>query len=458
MTTDDIPQRWQGLWRSQGYNKLLKIEPTGYSLYTATQHHACLYERGSARQFAAAFDRLQIDETGQLTLFHANDITRYTFEAMKDWPSGCRIHSQSCDEPLVSFEAFCELFAENYAFFELRGVDWAHACAAGEHRLRAEPSPDLLLEVLESLIAPLADLHVYVATPERKLRSMSRARGPRVALQRVFSLPTPSLSARAAVDAISPHMAQTLLGEYQKSLRGFRRAGNGVLAWGTLDSGVGYLSLLRMFGFAASERARGADDLPHLLHEAGPFMAEDMSSLEDALDEAFADLSEGRSLVVDLRLNGGGFDRAGMLLCDRLTGKASSAFRKKARSRNGFGPAQAITINPSPGARFTKPVFALISPFTQSAGEVCALAMASLPNVSLLGEPTQGILSDNLFHRLPNGWEVSLSNEIYEAIDGRCFESVGVPVDTPLPPLGEELLQDLRSGLRLAVARASSIA
>lgn len=104
-----------------------------------------------------------------------------------------------------------------------------------------------------------------------------------------------------------------------------------------------------------------------------------------------------------------------------------------------------------------KPVYVLTSPFTQSAGEVFALAASAIPTVTLLGEPTQGILSDNLFHRLPSGWEVSLSNEVYETLDGRCFESVGVPPALPLPMLGAaDLLSDLRAGLRIAVEAAAA--
>jgi C-terminal processing protease CtpA/Prc len=99
----------------------------------------------------------------------------------------------------------------------------------------------------------------------------------------------------------------------------------------------------------------------------------------------------------------------------------------------------------------------LTSAFTLSAGEVFALAASAIPTVTLLGEPTQGILSDNLFHRLPSGWEISLSNEVYETLDGRCFESVGVPPAMALPELGAlDLVSDLRAGLGIAVARASA--
>jgi len=457
MTATGLSAACHGLWRSVGYNRVLRLEPDGYTLYTASASHARMQERGSEREFRDAFDRVDLDVRGRLTLFHAHDLTRYEFERWPSWDARCTLH-QSCDDVATNFQAFCEVFAENYAFFERRRVDWAALCAAVAPQVAAASSPEALLDALETLIAPLADLHVYVATPVRKVRCATAARGPRAALQAAFGLPTPMLSARGSVECIAGRMRETLLPEFTGTLQNFRQAGNGVLAWGTLCPGVGYLSLLRMFGFAASEAARHADDLPHRLSEVGPFMGADMVALARILDDALIELSPHKALVIDARLNGGGFDRAGMLLCERLIDEPRLAYTKKARSQYGFTEPQGLTLTPARGARFSKPVFLLTSAFTVSAGEVFALAMSALPQVTLLGEPTQGILSDNLFHRLPCGWEVSLSNEAYESLLGRCYEAEGVPPTERLAELGPaDLLSDLRAGLRVAADRARAV-
>ncbi|WP_353573273.1 S41 family peptidase, partial [Candidatus Albibeggiatoa sp. nov. BB20] len=78
---------------------------------------------------------------------------------------------------------------------------------------------------------------------------------------------------------------------------------------------------------------------------------------------------------------------------------------------------------------FTKPVYVLIGEHTYSGGEVFALAMKSLPNAILVGEPTQGGLSDKITRTLPNGWGFSVPSEVYSDIDGNEFEDVGVPAD-----------------------------
>jgi len=50
----------------------------------------------------------------------------------------------------------------------------------------------------------------------------------------------------------------------------------------------------------------------------------------------------------------------------------------------------------------------------------------NLPHVTLIGERSRGVLSDMLLKQLPNGWAVSMSNEIYRAAAGNVYEGVGI--------------------------------
>lgn len=74
-----------------------------------------------------------------------------------------------------------------------------------------------------------------------------------------------------------------------------------------------------------------------------------------------------------------------------------------------------------------------------------------LKHVTIIGSRTQGILSDMYESRLPNGWEVSLSNEIYFCAKGKVYELVGVPphihIDYPIAK-PKALLQRLQKGLK----------
>ena len=64
-----------------------------------------------------------------------------------------------------------------------------------------------------------------------------------------------------------------------------------------------------------------------------------------------------------------------------------------------------------------------------------AMALRTLPNAILIGQPTQGALSDVLSKTLPNGWTFGLSNEIYATAGGATPEVSGVMphIGTTLP-------------------------
>lgn len=57
--------------------------------------------------------------------------------------------------------------------------------------------------------------------------------------------------------------------------------------------------------------------------------------------------------------------------------------------------------------------------------------MASMPfeNIKRIGYRTMGITSDVFEKKLPNGWNLYLSNEIQVNYNGECYEGIGVSPD-----------------------------
>jgi len=448
----DSLKQLHGNWLSKGYNRALCFNESGFRLYTVTTGALSLYDAGSMEEFHAGYDRLEFPDEHTLHLFYTGDLTRYQFQRINDFPGNRALYDGGCRDPLAIFEDFVRVFSENYAFFALHGTNWQQIIEDNRGLVNRETSQEDLANILGTMIAPLKDTHTYVRTGFKEFRSFSVNRGPRQALEKLFALPSPGLSYRSTVDAIAPRIEEVLLKPFSATHTPLRFSANEVISWCRLAPGIGYLNFLRMFGYADSHEHRTAHDLPHKPHYCGPFMEADMLALNATLDEVFDDLTDIKYLVVDSRINGGGFDRAGLELAARLTTEPRVAYRKKAWSGDGFTDLQSIEITPSAGPGFHGPVAFLTCPFNLSAGEVFALIMQALPNATLYGEPSMGILSDNLFHRLPNGWEVSLSNEVYESVDGNCYEAVGVPADIALPLLTEtNLAADMQQGLEQAV-------
>ncbi len=155
--------------------------------------------------------------------------------------------------------------------------------------------------------------------------------------------------------------------------------------------------------------------------------------LDAALDRAMRDLAGARAMIVDVRFNGGGWDPAAVRIANRFADHRRAAFTKKARTAEGFTPPFTVYVEPAGSQQFTQPVILLTSPMTASAAEIFVFCMNVLPHVKQAGLPTMGIHSDQLVRHLPNGWRFSLSNEVYQTVDGKVYEKVGIPPVVPIP-------------------------
>jgi C-terminal processing protease CtpA/Prc len=141
-----------------------------------------------------------------------------------------------------------------------------------------------------------------------------------------------------------------------------------------------------------------------------------------------------QAVIVDLRYNQGGYDAVSLELAGLFAADRHVAFRKKAfRSK---GNKYDVVLTPSSPRRLAVPVAVLISEHSVSAAETAAVAFRTLSNAKLVGQQTQGALSDVLEKKLPNGWTFTLSNEIFETVDGEFPEGTGVLPHIATPQTG----------------------
>jgi carboxyl-terminal processing protease len=442
---------YEGLWQSQGYGWILALDSSGYRLQHATAASVIESERGSLDEFGRAFDRVETEGPGVLALHQAGDLTRYRFSRIERLPDVPRYEaSKPIADPSINFASLASVFDEHYAFFDLHGVDWTAVCDRAREPARKAATAAELFEVFRQMLEPLDDGHVTLSGAGL-VHQRRRNTDLRAAMQATFGTPDGRVSARATKDAISSQLERILLGARRERRGALRQTGNGTLSWCEIEPDIGYLSVLRLFGFADSDEARRADDLPHTRVDVADFLQRDLRAFEVALDDALRDLAGCRGLVLDLRFNGGGFDRLGLALAGRFADRPRDAFAKRARAGSGTTAPQLVAVEPC-GNRFEGPIVALTSPLCVSAGEVLALALRALPGVTLMGQRTAGMLSDNLLKPLPNGWEVSLSNEIYAAHDGLEFEGVGVAPDVAVVSMdAAAFVPSLQASLESAV-------
>jgi hypothetical protein len=439
----------EGIWKSHGYGWILKIDSEGYALFDYTPNACIEFEHGTAKEFEAGFDLLTGDHESQLSLCVRHDITRYDFDRVEALPANTLfMEAPRRTGQRENLDFFCDVFAQDYAFFDLRGVAWNEACSTARSNLHGDSNPEDLFRELHALIKPLGDNHVILSDGERTVSSEGIAEIKTI-VQDELGLGSASIGDPANIARISPFINNEFLGGTGSS------AGNGVINWGMITSGVGYLNVLKLFGLADTIDAKTATDLPPRRADHARFLRGDLDAIEAIMDQVMSDLEQAGSIILDIRLNGGGFDNVGMAIANRFADRKRLAFTKQARNGSGVTPMQEFFIEPGGGFQFTRPVYVLTSARTASAGDIFAMCMRNLPHVTLVGHPSTGILSDNLKKHLPNGWTTSISNEFYCSSDGKLFEGPGVPVDVETAVF---IKDDFKAGYHIAVEKALELA
>lgn len=325
-----------------------------------------------------------------------------------------------CAAPADVFDAFWTAIDEGYGPFEERlpeGRTWADIGEDWGGQVSEDLSGDELFDVLIGMAGELDDGHTSL-----RARLLGRDEDAWV-------------SAYPHVDVLEEDLGDIIDEAYLSGETD--SAGRGRLTWGRVD-GVGYLRISEMEGFTL-------------------FSAEDADAgaAGEDIETALAALSDTAGLIVDVRGNGGGWDAVSVALASRFSDEAVLVWEKQSRS----GPAHTDFTDWRPqhldAARaYDGPVVVLTSGATFSAAETFTLAMSVLPDVTLLGEPTSGHLSDMSDGSLPNGWDYTLSGERYRSADGLFYEAVGVPVDVDVALdvdalLGEEQDAMLEAALAL---------
>ena len=77
--------------------------------------------------------------------------------------------------------------------------------------------------------------------------------------------------------------------------------------------------------------------------------------------------------------------------------------------------------------------------------------MKSLPQITLIGENSNGVFSNKLGKALLNGWDFTLSNEVFYDVGGINYEVVGVQ---PHEKVTIFLLNDINASKDKAIEKA----
>jgi C-terminal processing protease CtpA/Prc len=160
------------------------------------------------------------------------------------------------------------------------------------------------------------------------------------------------------------------------------------------------------------------------------------------LNTIFRSFQNLEGLIVDVRFNIGGDtsftnNMLGRFLKERVLGNY-----KQQRKNGQFGALNKNYFGPRGRFRFVdKPVVVLLNDQTVSAADEFTMVMKELPNVTLIGEPSNGSYSNMKPKKLSNGWVTTLSFQRYLDKDKNNYEGKGTPVDIRV----ENTLKDVQT-------------
>jgi len=399
-----------GVWKSDGYGFILDSTVTP-KVYNVAGDFCQVITDGQESPLQY-FDQLRFNrDKSDLLLSSVSEPYEIKFDRLERLPVTCRVPQAT--DALAIFDAFAQTYAQHYAFFDTHGVDWPAATAQARAKLTPNSSEQALVETFIGLLSGLKDGHVsisatvdgeegqFIAYPGRTNEAIQHAHSGEGSAMAAFG-----------TQYLRRDIEETILGGQGIDFPNER------IKYGLTDGDIGYMAVMAEGGFADGRNASPEEEL---------------AALEPALDQAMAFFNQNsvKAIIVDLSVNSGGYDYISRTIAARFAKERAFAYSKQAYNTQSQTPTR-IYIEPSAGARYVGPVYVLTSDMTVSAGEVLTMSLRALPNATHAGEATRGAFSDVLYKYLPNGWEVTLSNEVYADHAGQEWEGKGIEPQLPI--------------------------
>lgn len=409
-----------GVWQSLGGGWVLDIEPDGnYREYDRTSVSCLPARTAHIEEFGK---RLYIKDD---TLKLRRGVIEYSFVRAQALPERCAaaLSEAQREDPLMNFEVFAQTVREHYAFMALNSIDWEPLYETHKAKLNATSNELQLYQVLEEMVEQLKDNHGYLEASDAVYAALEQEA---------------SADEEATEAEIGDFQVSGAVAEHHLETEFTRESG--LIQWGVLTDSIGYIQIKAMFLFADLEMPQplidslgwgGAFGATKAAMNEGAYIEKERLGVAAIMDRVMEDLADMRSIVVDIRFNGGGEDAVSLEILKRFNDQPCLVAKEFLVHEGSHSPVWDVTLDASEPA-YTRPVYVLTSQQTGSAAEAFALASLAIPHIKRIGMPTMGALSTALEKTLPNGWKFAISNEIYQDLTGAIYENRGVPVDAKL--------------------------
>lgn len=409
-----------GIWKSIGYGKFLKIDANSYEYFDITDISCLPAKKGAISEVKNSIQILND------TLTVESGFSKYRYVRVNEFPDLCQQNSKEKNDISYNFEVFANTYKNHYAYLDLNNVDWDILYLNSKNKINSKSTEVDLYLVIEDMIERLKDNHGSIE-PTDEIYELAENQ-----IQPEFEEVTVELKEYGDFE-----IAEIVADYYLKE---DLTIDTWLMKWGKMENNVGYILIKAMFLYAdlnlndSLVKENGfvstyMDAFDSLNYEQQ--ITEEVAGISKLMDTIMQDLKETSKIIIDVRFNGGGQDAVALEVLRRFNMDRKQIASKKARYHNGYTKEIPIYLE-SCKDPYIKPVYLLTSQQSASATDMIALSSMELNQIKRIGSRTNGAISDALEKKLPNGWYFSLSNEIYTDINDKCYENIGVPVDFEL--------------------------
>lgn len=439
---------FDGLWKHTGYGDIYQLNDAESKIYQFNSEGCVLADTMTKAVMQASYfpNAALSDDSMNLISHQSARPFVQQFERLSALPTMCqpgqRLDAQA--SPLEIYHFFWTTMHDYYAFFQERGIDWEQVYQQAAPNLNTEMTESELLNVIKASLSGFSDDHVFLTYGDEEyapapLKGILRTLKQGFLDQTEISdfdtyvadrLAQVSMTQQKMMDSGSVHIVN---GSSADTLYGAER-----IVWGTFNQGkIGYFRPNMML----LDTGENPDDPEQWV-----------SNMAQVIDQAMQDMRNTTAMIIDMRFNSGGADGVSLALASRFNPVTQRIIGKFTRTIAGDGEIHWLELpTPLNSPAYTRPVTILISGTTVSAGEVFLMMMKAQPQVTFMGETSSGALSDALVKTLPNGWQISLSNEVYIDTRYQSYEAKGMQPDIPTVPL---TLADLNHHRDTALSQA----
>lgn len=411
-TQNAVNNDLDGWWEQEGYGIVFEVKEDEVILYHISASGCAIEDTFFIKDFASTLTLVND------TLFQIDGINKYCYTRIDDSSVPCNNDDDQNLDPLYNFDFLWSTFQENYCYFDERNVDWFALKDKYRSQLTTNSSNVELYKVLHTMTEELNDGHVGISADDETEEAYENEEeqddtGPGTIA--FIDLGTKLTNANVE----NPNT-------YHK----------GIVNWGEIEDSILYLQVNSMFLMANYNLSDTLEIIPFVQTYFGiaeESVDHDKNEVKgiNKLMTSIISKKEYRACILDVRFNGGGHDEVGLEIMSFFTDRSYRVGEKKAYYKNNW--TKPVNIKQHHAEQnIDGPIVVLTSHLSASATEILTMSALAHPNATIIGSKTEGIFSDMLDKVLPNGWNFSLSNEVYLDHKGINHEAVGINPDIKL--------------------------